>query len=128
MNSPMPARQLHSWCFFFFLMIRRPPRSTLFPYTTLFRSNDGPPILLRNNAGRSNHWLGVRLIGRKANVDAIGATVGYQAGDLKRRRVKVGGGSFLSSHDPRMVLGLGQAVKIDWLEVRWPQPGGGVER
>src|SRR3712207_7650923 len=27
-----------SVCFFFFLMIRRPPRSTLFPYTTLFRS------------------------------------------------------------------------------------------
>src|SRR6202171_6596856 len=27
-------------CFFFFLMIRRPPRSTLFPYTTLFRSAD----------------------------------------------------------------------------------------
>src|SRR3712207_8759453 len=28
-------------CFFFFLMIRRPPRSTLFPYTTLFRSQGG---------------------------------------------------------------------------------------
>src|SRR5256885_12198436 len=28
--------------FFFFLMIRRPPRSTLFPYTTLFRSLKGP--------------------------------------------------------------------------------------
>src|SRR3712207_6926659 len=28
---------------FFFLMIRRPPRSTLFPYTTLFRSSPGPP-------------------------------------------------------------------------------------
>src|SRR5277367_6938429 len=27
------------FCFFFFLMIRRPPRSTLFPYTTLFRSH-----------------------------------------------------------------------------------------
>src|SRR6266581_6725103 len=27
---------------FFFLMIRRPPRSTLFPYTTLFRSHRGP--------------------------------------------------------------------------------------
>src|SRR4030067_2910974 len=27
-----------SFCFVFFLMIRRPPRSTLFPYTTLFRS------------------------------------------------------------------------------------------
>ncbi len=94
----------------------------------LVAGNDGAPILLRNNVGRRNHWLGVRLIGRKANVDAIGAIVSYQAGALKRRRVRVGGGSFLSSHDPRMVLGIGQAAKIDWLEVRWPQPGGGVER
>src|SRR3712207_8686658 len=31
------------WCLFFFLMIRRPPRSTLFPYTTLFRSGDHAP-------------------------------------------------------------------------------------
>src|SRR3712207_8938410 len=30
-------------CHFFFLMIRRPPRSTLFPYTTLFRSAAKPP-------------------------------------------------------------------------------------
>src|SRR5947209_18220422 len=28
------------YCLFFFLMIRRPPRSTLFPYTTLFRSRE----------------------------------------------------------------------------------------
>src|SRR6266581_7438427 len=32
------SRIAHLLCFFFFLMIRRPPRSTLFPYTTLFRS------------------------------------------------------------------------------------------
>src|SRR2546425_13285756 len=34
---------MRSWLFFlfFFLMIRRPPRSTLFPYTTLFRSGGG---------------------------------------------------------------------------------------
>src|SRR6267154_5959389 len=31
--------------FFFFLMIRRPPRSTLFPYTTLFRSSPRVPML-----------------------------------------------------------------------------------
>src|SRR3712207_9196184 len=30
---------------YFFLMIRRPPRSTLFPYTTLFRSNDAKSAL-----------------------------------------------------------------------------------
>src|SRR5258708_27520718 len=35
---------------FFFLMIRRPPRSTLFPYTTLFRSQRLPRRLPRGNA------------------------------------------------------------------------------
>src|SRR2546426_6088137 len=34
--------------FFFFLMIRRPPRSTLFPYTTLFRSHRAPPADARS--------------------------------------------------------------------------------
>src|SRR5216683_3923916 len=39
----MSFLRLHSYrfSFFFFLMIRRPPRSTLFPYTTLFRSRSG---------------------------------------------------------------------------------------
>src|SRR6266481_6795705 len=41
--------------FFFFLMIRRPPRSTLFPYTTLFRSG----IIVGQEVGRS---LGKRHI------------------------------------------------------------------
>src|SRR5687767_16041589 len=38
--------------FFFFLMIRRPPRSTLFPYTTLFRSPLRLPLVPRNGCGR----------------------------------------------------------------------------
>jgi hypothetical protein len=94
----------------------------------LISNNDGPPVLLQNQAGRQNHWLGVRLVGHKANRDAIGARITYQAGDLKRARMKVGGGSFLSSHDPRMVLGIGQRAKLDWLEIKWPQPSGAVER
>jgi enediyne biosynthesis protein E4 len=90
--------------------------------------NDAAPVLLRNNLAKRNHWLGVRLEGRKSNVDAIGARVTYQAGDLKRSRMKVGGGSFLSSHDPRLVLGIGKRTKVDWVEVKWPQPSGVVER
>src|SRR5256885_11926591 len=47
-----------SLCFFFFLMIRRPPRSTLFPYTTLFRSilpmPAGPRTALRPFDGICN--------------------------------------------------------------------------
>src|SRR6266446_8802944 len=46
-----------SLLFFFFLMIRRPPRSTLFPYTTLFRSRRPqgrpPPARGRSCAARS---------------------------------------------------------------------------
>ncbi len=94
----------------------------------LVAQNEGPPVLLRNNVGRKNHWLGVKLIGSKANIDAIGAKVSYQSGDLLRHQWKVGGGSYLSSHDPRMVLGLGQHSKVDWLEVKWPNPSGKVER
>src|SRR2546430_4682413 len=40
-NCVIQLYALSSFSFFFFLMIRRPPRSTLFPYTTLFRSDDG---------------------------------------------------------------------------------------
>jgi len=94
----------------------------------LISNNDGAPLLLRNHAAPQNHWLGVRLVGRRANPDAIGARIRYQAGDLQRERSKVGGGSFLSSHDPRMVLGIGPRPKIDWLEVHWPKPSTSVER
>jgi len=94
----------------------------------LVTQNDGAPLLLRNNAGRRNHWLGLRLIGRKANIDAIGTKVVYQSGDLLRHHWKVGGGSYLSAHDPRIVLGLGQRTKIDWMEVKWPNPSGKTER
>src|SRR2546425_3075513 len=40
MKQKAVSSQLSSMISFFFLMIRRPPRSTLFPYTTLFRSPD----------------------------------------------------------------------------------------
>ncbi|HYO82436.1 MAG TPA: CRTAC1 family protein [Bryobacteraceae bacterium] len=82
--------------------------------------NGGPPLLLKNNAGGGNHWLGVRLVGTRCNRDAIGARVTWSAGGLRRSRLKVGGGSYLSSHDPRMVLGLGSATTIDYVDVLWP--------
>src|SRR5258708_23617839 len=41
-QPPTSSLFLHPTFFFFFLMIRRPPRSTLFPYTTLFRSGQRP--------------------------------------------------------------------------------------
>jgi hypothetical protein len=58
----------------------------------------------------------------------VGARISYGSGDWKRSRMKVGGASYLSSHDPGIVLGFGSRTKVDWLEVRWPQPGGKTER
>jgi enediyne biosynthesis protein E4 len=94
----------------------------------LISTNNGPPLLLQNQATKGNHWLGIKLVGKLANIDAIGARVNWTAGTLKRSRLKLGGGSFLSSHDPRMVLGIGAHTRVDQLEIRWPSPSTLVER
>jgi enediyne biosynthesis protein E4 len=91
-------------------------------------SNGEAPILLKNNSGEGNHWLGLRLIGTTCNRDAIGARITWSAGGVKRSRLKNNGGSYLSSHDPRDVLGLGKAGKADWVEIRWPKPSKRIDR
>jgi hypothetical protein len=90
--------------------------------------NGGAPLLLRNVTSSGHHWLGVKLQGTVCNRDAIGARLTWSAGGVRRSRLKNGGGSYLSSHDPREVLGLGPASTIDWLEIRWPMPSGKTER
>jgi len=75
--------------------------------------NNGAPLLLENTAAAGNQWLGLQLIGEKSNPYAVGARINYQAGDLKRGRMKVGGGSYLSAHNPRIVLGLGKHEELD---------------
>jgi len=90
--------------------------------------NGGPPVLLENRSGEGNRWLGLKLQGVNCNRDAIGAKIRWAAGGVVRSRMKNGGGSYLSSHDPREVLGIGKAEKIDWVEIVWPKPSGKVQR
>ncbi len=94
----------------------------------LVGNNGGAPLLLKNNAGESNHWIGILLQGTACNRDAIGATITWSAGGVTRRRYKANGGSYLSSHDRREVLGIGTAAKVDWIEIKWPAPSGRIER
>jgi enediyne biosynthesis protein E4 len=94
----------------------------------LIGNNGGAPVLLKNNAGDGHHWIGVKLQGTTCNRDAIGATLTWSAGGKQRSRYKTSGGSYLSSHDMREVLGLGTATKLDWLEIKWAPPSSGVER
>ena len=90
--------------------------------------NGGAPVLLRNQSRQSNHWVGIRLQGLRCNRDAIGALLSWSVAGVKRSRLKTGGGSYLSSHDPREVIGLGSATGLDWLEIRWPGPSTRVDR
>ncbi len=90
-------------------------------------SNNGePPLLLRNQGGNRSNWVGLHLIATKSNSAAVGAVITWQTGTVKRTRLKTGGGSYLSSHDPREILGVGSATKIDSIEIRWPS--GKVDR
>lgn len=90
-------------------------------------SNNGePPLLLRNQGGNRNNWIGLHLVATKSNSAAVGAVITWQSGPVKRSRLKTGGGSYLSSHDPREILGIGAATKVDSVEIRWPS--GKVDR
>jgi hypothetical protein len=83
-------------------------------------NNGAAPLLLRNDGGNRNNWLGLQLVATKSNTAATGAVITWHAGGVKRTRLKTGGGSYLSSHDPREVLGVGSATKIESVEIRWP--------
>lgn len=79
-----------------------------------------PPALLRNDGGNKNHWLGIRLVGTKSNRDAIGAKVTLTAAGRRRTTQRLGGSSYLSASDPRLLFGFGASARIDEVEVRWP--------
>jgi hypothetical protein len=89
--------------------------------TDLLLMNAGePPALLRNDGGNRNNWLGLRLVGSKSNRDAIGAKVTIKVGAARRFKQLLGGTSYCSASDPRLLFGLGAGRKVDEVEVRWP--------
>jgi hypothetical protein len=82
---------------------------------------DHHPGLLRNVSADNHHWIELRLVGGpKSPRDAIGSTVYLTAGGQKQRGDVTSGGSFASTHDPRVHFGLGDAATIDSIEVHWP--------
>ena len=87
----------------------------------VINSLDGHPALLRNVSPDHHHWIELKLIGGpKSPRDAIGSTVYLTANGMRQRGDVFSGGSFASTHDPRVHFGLGDATKIDSVEVHWP--------
>jgi hypothetical protein len=82
----------------------------------------GPIALLRNNRASQNSWISLDLVGdgKKSNRNAIGATVKVEAGGKAQHHWVIGGGSYLSASDRRLLIGLGTADKADKVTVRYP--------
>jgi len=84
-------------------------------------NDNGPPVVLINQVGSRNPWLGLRLLTGKPGRDALGARVGVVrngAPTLWRRARS--DGSYASANDPRVLAGLGAKPDIAKVIVQWP--------
>jgi hypothetical protein len=88
-----------------------------------FTCLNGTPVLLRNNVGQQNSWIGFELQGTTSNRDAIGARIIVTSGGRQLVRWITGGSSYLSAHDKRVIVGLGpnSAGKPVGAEIVWPR-------
>lgn len=83
-------------------------------------NNGGRVNLLRNEGGNRKNWLILKLVGVKSNREGIGAQIRARVGkSVLHRRVETAA-SYLSSQDPRLHLGLGDAEEVSALEIDWP--------
>jgi len=84
-----------------------------------------PPTLLRNEyttAGNrgANSWLKLKLIGVKSNRSAIGARVVVRTGSHIQAQEVTSQASYYSHNDLRLHFGMGNSMKADQIEIRWP--------
>lgn len=83
---------------------------------------DSAPTIMRNVSADKNRWLAVKLIGdvsKKTPKDATGSTVFVTTGKVRQRFDLISGASYASNNDQTIHIGLGNAAKIDKLEVVW---------
>ena len=76
-------------------------------------------ILLRNDGGNSNHWLGLKLVGKNGPASAASARVIVKSGNNKQVLINQWATSYLTNHDPRLHIGLGSSEYIDQIEIIW---------
>jgi hypothetical protein len=80
---------------------------------------DTATAILRNDSQRG-HWLKFRFIGRKSNRSGVGTRVTVSIGDQSYLAEQCGGGSYCSTHEPGLLLGLGPDAQECQVTIRWP--------
>ncbi len=83
-------------------------------------NQSAPALVYRNQVSAPNHWIQFRLRGTRSNRSAIGADVTVEFGDRIQRQTVTGGMGFASQNDRRLHFGLGDAARIERVEIRWP--------
>jgi hypothetical protein len=86
----------------------------------LIDNQNEPPSLLKQASRPPNHWVLVKLTGSRSNRSALGAKVKLTAGGRAQFDEVRSGGSYLSQNDLRLHFGLGQAPRVDRIEIEWP--------
>jgi hypothetical protein len=86
----------------------------------LITTNNGPALLFRNDQTHGHRSIRFHLRGTESNRDAIGATVRVFIGDSVQSRLVKGGSSYLSQSELPVTFGLGEADRIDRIEILWP--------
>ncbi len=87
---------------------------------------NGPPLLLRNEQALRHHWLRLKLIGGKANRDAIGAWAKVHVDGRTLAQQVMPAKGYLSQSELVLTFGLGKATRVDGVEVSWA--GGGTQK
>ena len=80
----------------------------------------GAPLLLRNDQKLNHHWIRLKLIGTKSNRDAIGAWLKVRVRGQTLTRQVMPTRSYLSQSELPVTIGLGEADKVDSVEIAWP--------
>ncbi len=77
------------------------------------------PVVLRND-GTKNHWIGIDLRGTKSAPNGEGARIVVtEANGRKQFFDASNSGSYLAANDARIIVGLGNAVSVKQIEIRW---------
>ena len=83
--------------------------------------NDRPQVLINNlTSKRPVHFLKIKLIGAVSNRDGLGATVRVKAGGRSYTQYHDGKSGYLSQSSLPLYFGLGDATKVDGVEITWP--------
>ena len=83
-------------------------------------NQNGPLLVYKNTVSPENHWIEFALEGTASNRSAIGAEVRIFWNGQQQLQEVSGGSGFCAQNDRALHFGLGKAVAVDRVEIRWP--------